>query len=183
MSVDPVYQASPIKRIRSTKAEVGERRQALFDIVQAMEPMTVRQVFYQATVRGLVEKAESGYAKVQTDLTKMRRDGQLPYDWLADNTRWQRKPRTFDSVEAALQETAKFYRKSLQALRALDDFTITDGERAVISGEMEVEIVRPADDGGARFRLTIKFPSRETLDVRIARAQLLQQLDVEADDS
>jgi hypothetical protein len=66
MSVDPVYQASPIKRIRSTKAEVGERRQALFDIVQAMEPMTVRQVFYQATVRGLVEKAESGYAKVQT---------------------------------------------------------------------------------------------------------------------
>jgi hypothetical protein len=70
-----------------------------------------------------------------------------------------------------------------QALRALDDFTITDGERAVISGEMEVEIVRPADDGGARFRLTIKFPSRETLDVRIARAQLLQQLDVEADDS
>jgi len=32
--------------------------------------MTVRQVFYQATVHGLVEKAESGYAKVQTDLTK-----------------------------------------------------------------------------------------------------------------
>ena len=23
----------------------------------------------------------------------------LPYDWLADNTRWQRKPRTFDSIE------------------------------------------------------------------------------------
>jgi hypothetical protein len=29
-------------------------------------------VFYQATVRGLVEKAESGYGKVQTDLTVMR---------------------------------------------------------------------------------------------------------------
>ena len=75
--------------------------------------MTVRQVFYQATVRGLVEKAESGYAKVQTDLTVMRRAGELPYDWLADNTRWQRKPDTFDSVEDALRETAHFYRKNL----------------------------------------------------------------------
>ena len=36
------------------------------------------------------------------------------------------------------------------ALRELDDdFEITtDGERAVVSGEMEVEIMRPADDGG-----------------------------------
>ncbi len=101
------------KRKRSTKAEVGERRQALFDIVQAMEPMTVRQVFYQATVRELVEKAESGYAKVQVDLTVMRRAGELPYGWLADNTRWQRKPRTFASVEDALRDTAAFYRKSL----------------------------------------------------------------------
>jgi hypothetical protein len=75
--------------------------------------MTVRQVFYQATVHGLVEKAESGYAKVQNDLTLMRRSGELPYGWLADNTRWQRKPRTFDSVQQALEDAAKLYRKSL----------------------------------------------------------------------
>jgi hypothetical protein len=75
--------------------------------------MTVRQVFYQATVRGIVEKAETGYSKVQTDLTLMRRAGELPYGWLADNTRWQRKPTTYSSVAAALQRTAEFYRKSL----------------------------------------------------------------------
>ena len=62
------YQASQIKRHRATKAEVEERRDALFDIVADMQPMTVRQVFYQATVRGIVEKTEAGYAKVQTDL-------------------------------------------------------------------------------------------------------------------
>jgi hypothetical protein len=107
------YQASHIKRTRATKAKVEERREALLAIIDDGKPMTVRQVFYQATVRGLVEKAESGYAKVQTDLTVMRRAGDLSYDWLADNTRWQRKPRTFDSVESALQETAQFYRKSL----------------------------------------------------------------------
>jgi hypothetical protein len=107
------HETSPIKRQRATKAEVEARREALLDIIEAGRPMTVRQAFYQATVRDLVEKAESGYAKVQTDLTLMRRSGDLPYDWLADNTRWQRKPRTFSSVEEALKETAKFYRKSL----------------------------------------------------------------------
>jgi hypothetical protein len=107
--------ASPIKRIRATKAEVEARREALLAIVDDGRPMTVRQVFYQATVRGLVAKVETSYAKVQNDLTLMRRDGVLPYDWIADNTRWQRKPHTFDSVEDALNETARFYRKNLWA--------------------------------------------------------------------
>jgi hypothetical protein len=64
-------------------------------------------------VHGVVEKTEAGYTKVQTDLVKMRKAGALPYDWLADNTRWQRKPNTFNSVEEALKETARLYRKSL----------------------------------------------------------------------
>ena len=104
--------ARPIRR-RSTKAEVERRRARLLEIVEAMKPMTVRQVFYQATVRGLVEKSEAGYTKVQSDLVLMRRSGLLPYDWLADNTRWQRKPTTFNGIEEALEATASFYRKSL----------------------------------------------------------------------
>ena len=60
--------------------------------------MTVRQVFYQATVHNIVEKSEAGYAIVQTDLVQMRRAGSLPYDWLADSTRWMRKPRSFSKA-------------------------------------------------------------------------------------
>jgi hypothetical protein len=110
-----VYRSSHIKRHRATKAEVELRREKLFEIVEAMKPMTVRQVFYQATVRDIVEKSEAGYTKVQTDLVVMRRADDLPYEWLADNTRWQRKPRTFHSVEQALSNTAQFYRKDLWA--------------------------------------------------------------------
>jgi hypothetical protein len=111
----PSYVASHIKpkRFRATKAEVEERRRRLLDIIETMHPMTVRQVFYQASVHNLVEKTEQGYTKVQTDLTKLRRAGQMPYDWLADNTRWQRKPRTFNSVKHALDSTAALYRKAL----------------------------------------------------------------------
>jgi hypothetical protein len=93
------YPASGIKRVRATKDEVGQRRDTLLEIVAAMRPMTVRQVFYQATVRGIVEKTERGYDKVQNDLVLMRRAGVLPYEWLTDSTRWQRKPQTFNSVQ------------------------------------------------------------------------------------
>jgi hypothetical protein len=109
------YQASHIKRSRATAEEVLGRRQHFYNIVAEMKPMTVRQVFYQATVRDLVDKSESGYNKVQTDLVQMRRAGTLPYGWLADNTRWQRRPRTFNGIAECLEETAKFYRKSLWA--------------------------------------------------------------------
>lgn len=61
----------------------------------------------------MVEKSEAGYAKVQTDLAWLRRRNIMPYNWLADNTRWQRKPRTFDSIQQALDDTAQFYRKAL----------------------------------------------------------------------
>jgi hypothetical protein len=111
-----VYAASPIKpRQRSTRQQVDDRRDALVAIVRAMHPMTVRQVFYQASVRGIVDKTEAGYAKVQTDLALLRRAGAMPYHWLADNTRGQRKPRTHGSIAEALRDTAQFYRKSLWA--------------------------------------------------------------------
>ena len=110
-----LYQASHIKRTRSTKAEVERRRLELRAIVEAMRPMTVRQVFYQATVKGIVEKSEAGYAKVQSTLTLMRRDGELPYDWLVDNTRMMRKPRSVSSIKQALDDTARLYRKNLWA--------------------------------------------------------------------
>ena len=108
-----IYQASPIKRHRSTKAEVERRRVALLAIVAEMKPMTVRQVYYRAVVGGQVDKTEAGYGIVQTDLVWMRKTGVLPYGWLADNTRWQRRPRTYRSPQEALEDTARFYRKDM----------------------------------------------------------------------
>jgi hypothetical protein len=46
------------KRRRATKAEMEARYAALSAIVAEQKPMTVRQVFYQATVRGLIPKTE-----------------------------------------------------------------------------------------------------------------------------
>ncbi|MDW9921906.1 hypothetical protein GOB36_15340 [Sinorhizobium meliloti] len=109
-----VYPTSQIKRgPRATKAEVESRRAALFSIVQQHRPMTVRQVFYQATVRGIIDKTEHGYLKIQDDLTKMRRAGTLPYGWLTDSTRMQRSPTTYDDLGQFMRTAAALYRRSL----------------------------------------------------------------------
>jgi hypothetical protein len=100
-------------KARANKDEMGERRDELYSIVEEMQPMTVRQVFYQATVRGIVPKDEKSYNKVQQVLAKMRRDETLPFEWIVDNTRGRNHPFTFDSVEDALEYTARNYRKSL----------------------------------------------------------------------
>jgi hypothetical protein len=75
--------------------------------------VNVTSPFYQATVRGVIEKTEKGYQKIKTALKDMRRAGELPYRWLVDNTRWMRKPRTFDDPEEAIEQTARHYRKAL----------------------------------------------------------------------
>ena len=79
---------------RVTKTGLVDRRAALLEIVRAAQPATVRQIFYLASVRGIVAKDEGGYSRVQIDLVDMRRSGQLPYGWIVDHTRWQRRPAT-----------------------------------------------------------------------------------------
>ena len=46
-------------------------------------------------------------------LVELRRDGVIPYGWIADSIRWQRKPRTWDSAEEAIRETARLYRRNV----------------------------------------------------------------------
>jgi hypothetical protein len=88
--------------------------QGLRDIVTADPPMTVRQVFYLAVAAGLVQKTEAEYDNaVGRGLLHLRRTGRLPWHMITDGTRWRRKVPTHDSVEAALEATARAYRRSL----------------------------------------------------------------------
>ena len=75
----------------------------------------------------------------------------------------------------------RFNEQDRAALRALDDFTISaDGETATVAGEMEIEIVRVAHDGGDRLWLTITLPGGEEFAVRVFRSALLKAAGIEA---
>ena len=127
------YRARPTKRPRRSKSDIAVIREGIYEIVEEQRPMTVRQIFYRAVSRGLVEKKESEYkGTVGRLLTEMRLDGTLPFHWLADNTRWMRKPTTFDSLEDALQHTARFYRRDLWA--DADDYVEVWLEKDALAG-------------------------------------------------
>jgi hypothetical protein len=109
-----VYAPSPIKRNRRSKAQIQTVRDALYAALEQHNPMTVRQVFYLMTTQGVVDKTEKEYKQtVGRLLLQMRIAGEIPFDWIADNTRWMRKPRTFSSMQEALQNTARTYRRAL----------------------------------------------------------------------
>jgi hypothetical protein len=110
----PSYRAKSIKRNRRTKADISKVRDAIFDLLAEDNPQTVRQVFYAMTVRGVVQKLEKEYKQtVLRLLGEMREDGDIPFHWIADNTRWMRKPSTFDGLHDLLNSTAQHYRRSL----------------------------------------------------------------------
>jgi hypothetical protein len=114
-AVEQPYEASPIKRRRATKAEMEARAEFLIAYAEEHGPVTVRGLYYQAEVNNVpgITKDDKDYVKVQRQVLALRRAGLLAYDRIADATRWMRKPTTHSSVEAALERTARLYRKAL----------------------------------------------------------------------
>ena len=108
-------------------------RQAIWDTFQETgKPVTVRQMFYLVSVRGAVEKAESGYRKVQRQLLAMRREGWIPYGWIADNTRWMRKPKTWGSLTELFEYWAPRFRATLW--RDIDAYVEVWCEKDALAG-------------------------------------------------
>jgi hypothetical protein len=113
MSTAESYGACPIKRQRRTKGEITRLRDDLFSVLEAQNPMTVRQAYYQMVAAGRIEKTEQQYKAICRLLVEMRRDGQIPYGWITDATRWMRKPTTYTSLGGMLDASAQFYRRAL----------------------------------------------------------------------
>jgi hypothetical protein len=113
---DEFYRLRSIKRDRRTKAEMAAIKAAIIDILTESHPQTVRQVFYALTVRGAVGKTEKEYHQTTVRLlTELRESEAIPFSWVADNTRWMRKPTSFTGLDECLDNTAAAYRRDLWA--------------------------------------------------------------------
>ena len=113
---DRVYEASPVKpakRDRMTNAQVAQLEEAIYEIAREEQPITVRGIYYRVVSRGLVEKTDSGYGKVQRRALLMRQRGQLDYAWVVDGSRWSFRPTTYNSAVDCLDFVSDYYRQSL----------------------------------------------------------------------
>lgn len=110
-------------------------RAALYAELAGSHPQTIRQVYYALTVKGVVEKTEPQYRTVCRLLADMRRSGDIPYGWIADATRWMRRPTTYSSVEEALSNTARTYRRALwdESATAVEIWVEKDALAGVLS--------------------------------------------------
>ncbi len=89
-------------------------KQAIHKVLAETHPATVRQTFYQLVSRGAIAKTETEYkSTVVRLLTAVRRSGEIPFGWIADNTRWMRKPSSYSSLSDMLHQSQRFYRRAL----------------------------------------------------------------------
>ena len=99
---------------RRSRAQIATIKAAIHDLLGEEAPCTVRQVFYRLVSAGVIGKTEGEYkSTVVRLLGEMRRNHEIEFSWIADNTRWMRKPRTFSSLEKMLQHSAQAYRRSV----------------------------------------------------------------------
>jgi hypothetical protein len=108
---------------RRTKEEMEALHAALVEIVQSDPPMTVRQVFYQAESKGLVEKTDDGYRRVQESLKQLRISGEIGWDDISDNSRSVLHNWGHASTQDAIRNLAETYTR---------DFWQNSDERPVI---------------------------------------------------
>lgn len=107
-----VYGSRPIKRIRRTKSAIQSLDDSFFEILERIQPATVRQTFYQAEVLGLVPKEEStGYRVIQRRLMAMRESGRVPYGWITDNLRIVRGYNRYGNAGEFAKEVSSLYRR------------------------------------------------------------------------
>ena len=91
-------------------------RAALHAAAEREHPVTARRIFYCLVGEKVIEKTEAEYqGTVIRLLGEMREAGELPWHWITDNARWQRRPRAYESLGDALLETAQFYRRRIWA--------------------------------------------------------------------
>jgi hypothetical protein len=126
------------RKRRRKKSDIEALRRALRQILEADHPQTVRQVFYAMTVRGLVGKTEQEYdCTVCRLLGELREAGELPWDWIVDNTRWRRRPTTFTGLSHAIWSLAQTYRRDLWA--DADDYVELWCEKDALAGVLMEE--------------------------------------------
>ncbi len=121
--------------MRRTKAEIDSIKRSIYDLCARYQPITVRQLFYQLTTIGAIDKTEQEYKGTVCRLTKeMRLNGELPWSWLADNTRWMHKPTTYGGLSDLLDQTQRNYRRELWDPKTNPDYCEVWIEKDALTG-------------------------------------------------
>ncbi len=88
---------------------------AAVEILTAMNPMTVRQTFYQLISRQVIKNDRTGYQAVSNLLRDARKSGVIPWEWIEDRLRRPRTVSMWDDLEDFANTAIRAYRKDVWA--------------------------------------------------------------------
>lgn len=110
------------------------------EVLRAMHPMTVRQVYYQLVSRQVIENTRSQYQAVSNLLVDARKEGAIPWEWIEDRLR---RPRPV-SMWAGLSDFAEVARRSYRRDVWADQPGYVEVwlEKDALSGIFEAELGR-----------------------------------------
>lgn len=100
-----------MQRKRRTKAEMVALMESIYALCAEHQPLTVRSLFYRAVSTGVVEKLEAEYNSIVVITGKMRKAGELPFEWLVDAGRFARKPLLYVSPSERLEGARDTYQR------------------------------------------------------------------------
>ena len=107
-------------RRRRTRAEVQQLQDQIRESLEHDHPLSIRHLFYLMTNPRLPESVPktdrgepNGYKLVQYHVTRMRREGLIPYGWITDATRRGFHVPTYDGRSDFLRRVAGAYRANL----------------------------------------------------------------------
>lgn len=102
------------KRSRRTTKDIERLKRNIYELCQQHQPLTVRNLFYRMVSHELIAKTQAEYKNVVVRLAGLMREaGELPWDWIVDETRWRRLQACHASLEDALEEMQSYYRRDI----------------------------------------------------------------------
>jgi hypothetical protein len=121
--------------------------------------LSCRQCFCRLVANGVIQKSEAQYKNtVIRRLSILRRAGVVPFDWIAESTRWMRKPRTFNGCCARIEVVApdlliisEEFGEWEESKRRIDLLAIDKDANLVV-----IELKR-SDDGGHMDLQAIRY--------------------------
>jgi hypothetical protein len=98
-------------------AATTELIEAALEILEAENPMTIRQLFYRLVSVEHIKNTQLDYQRVSRLMTKARRDDRCRYEWIVDRSRPTYEPNVFKDAAGYARCVKRGYRKDYWAMQ------------------------------------------------------------------
>lgn len=155
------------KKARKPQEHTRQLWDAILDVAEDYERMSIRQLYYQLVSRGAIPKTEAAYKRVCDASAQLRISGELPYRKIADGHRVRRIVFAHDGISDALESAHHLYRRDMWRSQPVN--VEVWSEKDALTG-----VIQPVCDRyGVTYVATRGFPS---ITLRYETAEVLKEL-------